>query len=224
MKQEKSQTQKASPRALTMDAWGVELARALTENGGMQPGVRKIPFDRNEVPADMLWWQASGSPAVWIGVDVQDAKLLPADLSDLLNRTWGHGEITDERPAGTEAWEVWNVQFTTGENVRFFVSAETTPAQPASNLDLLMDIELPVVIRFGRTQMALREVAALTPGSVIGFERGIDEPVELMINGHVVALGEAVTVKGAYGIRISEISSRRERLLTSSLAAEEQTL
>jgi flagellar motor switch protein FliN/FliY len=72
--------------------------------------------------------------------------------------------------------------------------------------------------------MALREVAALTPGSVIGFERSIDEPVELMINGHVVALGEAVTVKGSYGIRISEISSRRERLLTSSLAAQEQTL
>jgi flagellar motor switch protein FliN/FliY len=69
----------------------------------------------------------------------------------------------------------------------------------------------------------LRDIARLTPGSVIGFERGADEPVELLVNGHVVALGEAITVKGSYGIRISEISSRRE-LVTSSLAAPEQAV
>ena len=66
--------------------------------------------------------------------------------------------------------------------------------------------------------MALRDIAGLSAGSVIELDRGVDEPVEIMVNGHVVALGEAVMVQGSYGVRISEISSRRERLLTSSVA------
>lgn len=217
------QKQSNNPKPLAMEAWGTELRRALTEAGGNEPLLRRVSSDHNEMPADMIWWRASGSPAVCIGVSSQEAQLLPLNLSDLLNSTWGPGEITDRSPADAGGWEIWNVQFASGANVRFFAAPEIAAPTPP-NLDMLMDIELPLVIRFGQTQMALRDIAKLTPGSVIGFERGADEPVELLVNGHVVARGEAVTVKGSYGIRISEISSRRERLVTSSLEAQEQTI
>jgi flagellar motor switch protein FliN len=213
-----------TPRPLATEAWAAELRRVLTEAGGNEPLIRRVSSNQNKVPADILWWRASGSPAICIGVGAQDAELLPLSLSDLLNSTWGPGEITDQSRAGTDGWEVWNVRFASGADVRFFVSPENAAAPVSPNLDMLMDIELPLVIRFGQTQMALREIARLTPGSVIGFERGADEPVELLVNGHVVARGEAVTVNGSYGIRISEISSRRERLVTSSLEAREQTI
>lgn len=124
-------------------------------------------------------------------------------------------------PNVQEGWEVWNTQFVSGTNIQFFVAPETTEVA-GSNLDMLMEIELPIVVRFGHTQMPLRDLAGLSSGSVIQFDRGVDEPVEVMVNGHVVALGEAVTVKGSYGIRISRITSRRERLVTSSFAAQEQ--
>jgi flagellar motor switch protein FliN len=215
--------QSNTQRALATGAWSAELRRVLTEAGGNEPLVRKVFFEHNEMPADMLWWRATGSPAICIGVGAEEAQLLPMSLSDLLNSTWGPGEITDQSRAWSDGWEVWNAGFASGANVRFFVSPEIAVAAVAPNLDMLMDIELPLVIRFGQTQMALRDIARLTPGSVIGFERGADEPVELLVNGHVVALGEAITVKGSYGIRISEISSRRE-LVTSSLAAREQTI
>jgi flagellar motor switch protein FliN len=218
MNQEKSTTQK--PRSI--EAWTVELSGILSEMAGGQPAIHKVPFDRNENRADIVWWRASGSPAIFIGVSEQEGRLLLPSFSDILDRSWGPGEITAQGPVDPETWDVWNVRFVNGESVRFFVAPEVADAPAGSSLEMLMDIELPIVIRFGHTQMALRDIAALNAGSVIEFERGVDEPIEVMINGHVVALGEAVTVKGSYGIRISEISSRRERLVTSSFAAQEQ--
>ena len=87
--------------------------------------------------------------------------------------------------------------------------------QPGSPLDVLLDIELPVTLRFGRTQMLLREVVELGTGSVIDFGQGAKEPVEVMVNGRVVARGEAVMVQGNYGVRIAEIESRRQPAATS---------
>jgi flagellar motor switch protein FliN/FliY len=83
-------------------------------------------------------------------------------------------------------------------------------------LDVLLDIELPVTLRFGRTQMLLGEVMALGSGSVIEFDRAVDEPVEVLVNGRVIARGETVMVQGNYAVRVSEIASRRERLDSTS--------
>jgi flagellar motor switch protein FliN/FliY len=207
------------------EAWGAELGRVLSEASDSLPLVRRASLGENDLAAEMLWWRASGGPETFIGVPAAEAPFLPLSFSDLLSKSWGPGEVTDQGPENAGEWESWEAKFADGANVRFFVALGTAaPAQESPNLDMLMDIELPLMIRFGHRQMTLREIARLTPGSVIGFERSADEPVELMINGHVVALGEAVSVRGSYGIRISEISSRRERLVTSSLAAREQTI
>ena len=85
-------------------------------------------------------------------------------------------------------------------------------AQPGSALDLLLDIELPVTLRFGRTQMTLQEVIDLNTGSVIDFGQAANQAVEVMVNDRVVARGEAVMVQGNYAVRIAEIESRREPL------------
>jgi flagellar motor switch protein FliN len=78
------------------------------------------------------------------------------------------------------------------------------PAHP-SNLQLVMDVELNVSLRFGQRQLPLREVLELTSGSVIELDRMVDEPVELLLDGKLVARGEAVIVDGNYGLRVTEI-------------------
>jgi flagellar motor switch protein FliN/FliY len=83
---------------------------------------------------------------------------------------------------------------------------------PGSALDLLLDIEMPVTLRFGRTRLTLNEVIELNRGSVIDLGQSAEEPVEVLVNGRVVARGEAVMVQGNYGVRISHIESRRDRL------------
>ncbi len=75
----------------------------------------------------------------------------------------------------------------------------------AANLDLVMDVELNVTLRFGQRQLPLREVLDLTSGSVVELDRQVDEPVELVLDGRVVARGEAVIIDGNYGMRITQV-------------------
>ena len=84
-------------------------------------------------------------------------------------------------------------------------------ADDTSNLALLMDVQLPVSVRFGETEMVLEDIVKLGVGSVIELNSGIDQPVELVVNNRTLARGEIVTVDGFYGIRITEITSAGER-------------
>ncbi len=81
-------------------------------------------------------------------------------------------------------------------------------------LDLLMDVELPVSVTFGRTQLRLKDAIKLTSGSILELNRSIVEPVEVIVNNCVIARGEVVLVEGNYGVRIQQIVSRQERLRT----------
>lgn len=82
--------------------------------------------------------------------------------------------------------------------------AGKTDLNPA-NLKLVMDVELNVSLRFGQRQLPLREVLELASGSVIELDRMVDEPVDLLLDGKVIARGEAVIVDGNYGLRVTEI-------------------
>lgn len=79
-------------------------------------------------------------------------------------------------------------------------------------LDLLLDVELPVSISFGKTQLPLKDVLKLTTGSIVELNRGISEPVEVLVNHCLIARGEVVVVEGNYGVRIQQIASRSDRL------------
>jgi flagellar motor switch protein FliN/FliY len=79
-----------------------------------------------------------------------------------------------------------------------------------------MDMQLPVAIRFGETEMLLEEVVKLGVGSVIELNSGMDQPVELVVNNRILARGEVVTVDGFYGIKITEITSAGERFKSLS--------
>jgi flagellar motor switch protein FliN len=82
--------------------------------------------------------------------------------------------------------------------------AKKTTIDPA-NLKLVMDVELNVSLRFGQCQLPLRDVLDLTSGSVIELDRDVDDPVELLLDGKVIARGEAVIIDGNYGLRVTEI-------------------
>jgi flagellar motor switch protein FliN len=83
-------------------------------------------------------------------------------------------------------------------------SAAESPIS-TNNLKLVMDVELNVSLRFGQRQMPLRDVLELGSGSVIELDRMVDDPVELYLDGKLIARGEAVVVDGNYGLRVTEI-------------------
>ena len=77
------------------------------------------------------------------------------------------------------------------------------------NLNALMDVQLPVSIRLGQTEMILEDILKLAGGSVIELNANINDPVDLIVNGRRFARGEIVAVDGFYGIRITEINKSR---------------
>ncbi len=80
------------------------------------------------------------------------------------------------------------------------------------NLAMLLDIELELSISFGHTKLPLQEILQLASGSIVELDRSVTDPVDVMINNCVIARGDVVVVDGNYGIRVTEIVSRRERI------------
>ncbi len=80
------------------------------------------------------------------------------------------------------------------------------------NLDLLLDVEIPIAVEVGRAQMSLEDVLKLVPGSVIALDKKAEEPVDLRVNGKLVARGEVVLVDDCYGLRITQIVDAQGRI------------
>jgi flagellar motor switch protein FliN/FliY len=92
----------------------------------------------------------------------------------------------------------------------------TQPVAPDAGLEMVMDIEVPITIRFGTRQMVLDEILKLDQGAIVELDRMADEPVELLVSGRVLAKGEVVVVEGNYAVRITEILSPAERIRSLS--------
>ncbi len=78
--------------------------------------------------------------------------------------------------------------------------------------DLLLEVALPVSVSFGKTNLQIREVLKLNTGSIVELDRLVTDPVEVIVNDCVIARGEVVVVDGNYGVRISQLASREDRL------------
>lgn len=87
-----------------------------------------------------------------------------------------------------------------------------TRSTSEGNLDLLLDVELGVTLRFGERRLLLREILELSSGAVVELDRQVHEPVDLLVDNHLVARGEVVIVGGNYGIRVTEVASAAQRV------------
>jgi flagellar motor switch protein FliN len=84
-------------------------------------------------------------------------------------------------------------------------SSTPEPVHDSSNLGLLMDVELDLTLRFGERRMLLREILELGPGSVIELDRQVQEPVELLLDGRLLARGAVVVIEGNYGLEVTQV-------------------
>ena len=79
-------------------------------------------------------------------------------------------------------------------------------------LELLFDLQLPVSIELGRTNMLIKDILRLGRGSVIEFDKLVSEPVDVIINGKKVAEGEVVVIDKHFGIRVTTLVDPSERM------------
>jgi flagellar motor switch protein FliN/FliY len=78
-------------------------------------------------------------------------------------------------------------------------------AENPSNLNLVLDVPVSLTIELGGCQLPMREVLQLTIGSVIQLDKAADAPVELSINGKLIARGEVVVIEERFGVKITEV-------------------
>ena len=91
--------------------------------------------------------------------------------------------------------------------------AEPTKAVgDTGNIDMLLDVDLKVTVELGRAQLKLRDVLNLSCGSVIELSRLTSEPVDILVNGALLATGEVVVVDDHFAVRINKLLDRVERL------------
>lgn len=115
-----------------------------------------------------------------------------------------------EAPAGSGGQDVEPAPAAAAAAARRGSEQRRVEAAPR-NIARLLEVELDVVVRFGVTNVPLRDVVRMGVGTMIELNRAVDEPVELLVNGRPLARGEVVVVDGYYGVRITEISPVSDR-------------
>jgi flagellar motor switch protein FliN/FliY len=87
-----------------------------------------------------------------------------------------------------------------------------TPETPSRKLELLLDVPLEVSVELGRSRLSIQLLLALGPGSVIELDKLAGESLDILVNGSLIARGEAVVVNDKFGVRLTDIVSRTERV------------
>jgi flagellar motor switch protein FliN/FliY len=80
------------------------------------------------------------------------------------------------------------------------------------NIALIMDVKLPVRVRIGKKKMLLKDVLNMDIGSVIELNQLANDPLDILVDNHVIAQGEVVIVDGNFGVQITTIGTKKERL------------
>lgn len=83
-----------------------------------------------------------------------------------------------------------------------------TPAGEARELRLLSEVQVELAVELGRVKLPLRDLLALGPGAVLELDRAADAPVDVLVNGCLVAKGEVVVIDGEFGVRVTAVVER----------------
>ncbi|MCK9490816.1 MAG: flagellar motor switch protein FliY [Sulfurimonas sp.] len=85
-------------------------------------------------------------------------------------------------------------------------------SEEMNNIALIMDVKLPVRVRIGKKKMLLKDVLNMDIGSVIELNQLANDPLDILVDNHVIAQGEVVIIDGNFGVQIKTIGSKRDRL------------
>lgn len=108
-----------------------------------------------------------------------------------------------------------------GEAMSEQLSTDNSPTAPfrdeqmmslSEDLNLVLDIPVKMTVELGRTRMTIKELLGLSQGSVVPLEGLAGEPLDILINGYLIAQGEVVVVTDKFGVRITDIITPSERM------------
>lgn len=161
-------------------------------------------------------------------LDTTLMQLMPIDFArGLVERLTGGGAAapadSDPQDAapGPEAEDdrhLHSVPVPVAQPVTFPSLDQVASGPGGSDISLLLDVPLQVTVELGRTQLRIRDVLELVPGSIVELDKLAGGPVDVLVNGKQIARGEVVVIDEEFGVRITDVASQAKRL--RGLAAE----
>lgn len=94
----------------------------------------------------------------------------------------------------------------------FEVDRKIATSDADVNLDIILDVPVTISMEIGRTQINIRNLLQLNQGSVVELERFAGEPLDVLVNGTLIAHGEVVVINDKFGIRLTDVISPSERV------------
>jgi flagellar motor switch protein FliN len=95
----------------------------------------------------------------------------------------------------------------------------TTGAGPGNDINMILDIPVQLTVELGRTRIPIKNILQLAQGSVVELDALAGEPMDVLVNGYLIAQGEVVVVNDKFGIRLTDIVTPSERMRRLSKAA-----
>jgi flagellar motor switch protein FliN/FliY len=135
-------------------------------------------------------------------------------------------QATADTAAGTPAEDDWGAALAEQASTATFsgsslpaskaqfeqLSPSGVPAGAPNNIDMILDIPVNLTVELGRTKLAIRSLLQLAQGSVVELDGLAGEPMDVLVNGCLIAQGEVVVVNDKFGIRLTDIISPTERI------------
>ena len=177
---------------------------------GLEPGLGDAALALAEAAAVDIRVEAPQELAaeIALGSPVDGSAFLAVALLDGTDHVATLAVVVRDAPAfaATAAPAGDDIEVVDEESVDFqpLVSTEP-PANAHRSLELLADVEMGVTAELGRTRMTVKDLLAMAPGSVIELDRTAGSPVDVLVNGTLVARGEVVVIDEEFAVRISEI-------------------
>ncbi len=147
-------------------------------------------------PASSTGPAASAGPSSGLGLPNEDTGVNPGDVELLLNQAEQALQSIDEpvasSPHGISQYPLPDF-------------SGAPPSDEAATLDLMQDVQLDVTIELGRTHMYLHDVLKLKKGAVVPLDKLADDPVDIYVNGRLIARGEVLVLNDSFCVRVAEL-------------------
>lgn len=124
---------------------------------------------------------------------------------------WGAAMAEQQAAEATGETEVLQAR---SENTQVFteLSGKGTAGEKQNDIDFILDIPVQLTVELGRTKIAIKNLLQLAQGSVVELDGMAGEPMDVLVNGCLIAQGEVVVVNDKFGIRLTDIISPTERI------------
>lgn len=195
----------AIPTAIELGVGREAFAEILLHHIEKVAGFKVVSSD--PVGLEPVDWKLLSSTPSWLEAHLE---LVQDTMYSTLRLFLPSGENSrGEQPAMTEHNEqqptIGKAQFTN-------LTPTSSESEQTTNLDMLLDIPLQITVELGRTRKTVKEVLEITQGSIIELDKLAGEPVDILVNQKLIAVGEVVVIDEQFGIRVTDISSQADRL------------